>query len=407
MSKSPATVAYLDGIRGIAAFLVFIHHFLLVFYSSYYNFEISSSHLNGLEILFGRSVLSVFTNGNFWVHVFFVLSGFVLSRKYFHTNDTETLVSAVHRRFVRLYIPVAFMLILAYLMMKGGAFYNRPVSTIAHSEWWFGQMWTFDQPLERLLNCLYYTTMLQGDSIFNTCLWTLPYEFYGSLFVFAFLVLTHSTRYRKLMMVLMLVYFYLFQGGAYICFVAGIFLCYVEQWVAARKRKVVFLFPFLSMLLGLILGSYPSAVGREGTLFEHLGHTLLEYTIWYHTAGAFLLVLAFVLSPGLQRMCSLRCFRFLGRISFSLYLLHVIVIGSFSAWFFLVLYPLTSYNIAAACVLFATILVVLPIAWLMTRYVDEYGVALAARIYRCMAKRPSISPLNSEISEMRDHRGCQ
>ncbi len=391
MPRSSTTVAYLDGIRGVAAFLVFVHHFLLAFYCSFYTFDINASHIGGWEIAFGRSVFSVLTNGNFWVHVFFVLSGFVLSRGYFHTNNIETVVSAFHRRFLRLYIPVAFTMILSYMMIKGGLFFNSPAALVTHSEWWLGAMWNPTVPFEKLLSCLAYETMFQGDNSFDTCMWTISPELYGLLFVFAFLVFTHFTRYRLFLLSLAFMYFYTFHNTIYVSFVLGMSLCHTEKMVENRKNKGVTVVATVILLVAIILGSYPSYGGRAGTLFEHLGHTLLEYTDWYHTLGAYLFVLPFVLSPIFQQALSLLPFRFLGRISFSLYLLHALAIGSFSSWLFIHLYTHTGYHLAVAIVFIATTAVVLLASWLMTRYIDEYCVSFTKLVYQhLLAKRPEL-----------------
>ena len=134
MTKTVSKIAYLDGIRGVAAFLVFFHHFLLAFYSAYYTFDLNASNLPGWEVRYGQSLFSVITNGHFCVCIFFVLSGFVLSRKYFQSQKLEVLVSGANRRFLRLYIPIAFTMIIAYILMKAGLFFNVDVSKLTHSE---------------------------------------------------------------------------------------------------------------------------------------------------------------------------------------------------------------------------------------------------------------------------------
>jgi len=112
MQKPTNKIFYLDGIRGVAAFMVVIHHFLLAFYPSYYTLDKQASHINNLDVQFGMSLFSVLANGDFCVCIFFVLSGYVLSRKYFLTNQLDVLISGAQRRFVRLYIPVATALFL-------------------------------------------------------------------------------------------------------------------------------------------------------------------------------------------------------------------------------------------------------------------------------------------------------
>ncbi|WP_443147193.1 acyltransferase family protein [Paenibacillus sp. KACC 21273] len=78
---------YLDGLRGLAALIVVISHFVVAFYPSLYNGSIDSVHTQkSLELWISKSPFNLFYNGNFAVCVFFVLSGYVLSYKFFITK---------------------------------------------------------------------------------------------------------------------------------------------------------------------------------------------------------------------------------------------------------------------------------------------------------------------------------
>lgn len=334
--------------------------------------------------MYGLSPLSVLTNGNFWVHVFFTLSGFVLSRKYIQTNDPELLVSGMHRRFTRLFVPVAVSLLFVYVLMMSHAFSNVRVASITGSEWWFSHMWQFDAPSSKLLNCLFYSTMFQGNSIFNTVLWTISFELYGSLFVFAFLLFTHSVGYRPVLLLLVFFYFYYSNQSAYVSFVSGIYLAIFEkkrtQDAPPIRRPVA-----LGILaLALLLGSFPSNGNKAGTVFEHLGLTLLDFAPWYHIAGAYLLVYIFVARPSFQMITGKRVFKQLGRISFSLYLLHVPVIGSVGCAAFLAVYKTVGYHIGALTAFICSTVILIPLSILYTKYVDDKAVALSKRFYEVL-----------------------
>ena len=84
----------LEGFRGIAAFIVFIHHFLIIFHPDYYFGE--------------HTTINKFINADLAVTWFFIHSGFVLSLKPLH-NPLEAkniLWSQTKRRYLRLMIPV-------------------------------------------------------------------------------------------------------------------------------------------------------------------------------------------------------------------------------------------------------------------------------------------------------------
>jgi len=79
---------HLDGIRGIAAFAVFVCHFIQVFVPHVYYLDAAQGH--GLwEDEFATSPFNIIVNGNFAVCLFFVLSGFVLSHRFLDTGDLD------------------------------------------------------------------------------------------------------------------------------------------------------------------------------------------------------------------------------------------------------------------------------------------------------------------------------
>lgn len=381
MGNSESKIGYLDGIRGVAALLVFFHHFLLAFYSAFVTFNIKATHLDYLDIQFGKSIFSVLANGHFCVDIFFVLSGFVLSRKYILQPDIMVLVSAAQRRFLRLFIPVAFTLVLSWLLLVAGLYYNVPVSRIAHSEWWLGGFWNFTDPLARLWHCLVIGTMFQGDSSFDTSMWTMSAELYGSLLVFATLALTHQSRNRLFILLLLFTFFALTGRENYTTFLFGVSLNYAGKWAGKWSATARVIVSSALLAAGLLLGSFPAKFDVYGTVFENWPSFILAYHEWFLVLGAWFLVLAFVLSPRLQWVISLRFFRFLGFISFSLYLLHPLLLGSFSCYAFLQLSGYLDYNTSAVIVLILTLPLVLLLSWIMARYVDRGGLVWSRYVY--------------------------
>jgi peptidoglycan/LPS O-acetylase OafA/YrhL len=381
MEKTSGKVAYLDGLRGVAALFVFFHHFLLTFYSAYFTFDPAATNLHNLDIQFGQSVFSVFANGRFCVEIFFVLSGYVLSRKYFRENDPGILVSAAQRRFIRLYVPVAFVLLFSYLLMRCGFYYNVPVSKLTHSEWWLGSFWTFDNMGAKLWQCLTLGTMFLGDSSFDNSMWTMCIELYGSLLVFAMLALTHNSRNRLAIMALLYLFFAFTGREDYTAFLLGISLNYSQHWLQRVSRYVRVLIVVTLVAAALVLGSVPAKMDMSHTLFQNWPSELLVRKDWMLIYGAYFMVLAFVLSPQLQAFISKRVFRFLGYISFSFYLLHPVVLGSFSCFAFLQVQPHMSYNRAVLLVFVLTTAVTLPASWLMARYVDAPGMRFSKYVY--------------------------
>lgn len=69
-----------------------------------------------------KSCLSVLINGKFWVCVFCVLSGLVQGYKIFSMEGLDRLPKDMVKRYFRLSLPVFFISLIVYLMMKAKCF---------------------------------------------------------------------------------------------------------------------------------------------------------------------------------------------------------------------------------------------------------------------------------------------
>ena len=132
--------------------------------------------------------------------------------------------------------------------------------------------------------------------------------------------------------------------------------------------------PLLAFALGVYLLSYPSiGVDMAGTIYAFLPPA---YAVVYHMAGAVGLLIGVLGLPGLQRFFGAGAFRFLGDVSYSLYLLHFPVVATFSCWFFLGLHEKLGYHLTVGLDFLCTTALVLLAAWLGRRYLEPLGEAL-------------------------------
>lgn len=141
-------IKYLNGIRGLAALFVVANHFVVAFYPALYNSDINQIHTaSAVELLIAKSPLNLFYNGNFAVCIFFILSGYVLSNKYFSTMDNEVLVASAVKRYFRLLVPVFVTVLLVFFLMKISFFFNNKAGALSFSDWWLGSFWNFEPTL--------------------------------------------------------------------------------------------------------------------------------------------------------------------------------------------------------------------------------------------------------------------
>jgi peptidoglycan/LPS O-acetylase OafA/YrhL len=325
-ASSYSKTAYLDGVRGVAALIVFIFHWTLRFYPVRHGWGYKYDSLWLLP--FVRLLFS----GAAMVAVFFVVSGFVLAHRFIrrmHAGEYAELyaglTSITFRRAVRLFLPAFVSSLMAFVCADLGL-----VKVPAKVE---------GEPFEHSLSTYIDYVDSESDPFtwdmkagwYNPNLWTIAVEFRGSLVVFLLLLGLARCRIsvRLLVEAVLIIYSFSHKRWDVALFIAGMALA--EMDILLRKptglwrRRLVNSLLVLSLILGLFLAGYPQKHNTETPGYKWSKHT------WPFTAyrrrfwlamGALLIVGAMVFLPSVQSVFRTRPVRYLGRISFSLYLVH-------------------------------------------------------------------------------------
>ena len=369
-------LAYIDGLKGIGALMVYFCHFVFAFYYAAYSLSPEAAHTaSGLEIAIGKTPLNLLYSGNAAVCLFLVFSGFVLCLSYFSTGDKKRLGKSARRRYLRLMPMILMANIFIFLLMSLGLYRNAETAVLTKSEAWFAGFNQFAPDFLRMLYESLIGCFLQGSNDYNGVLWTIPYLFWGALAVYLTAYLAGGRRLRYLVygaLILILLKVDIYFAGVFLGFAASDFFCTQEKGMELWRRFWVL--PLLAFVLGVYLLSYPSiGVDMAGTIYAPLPPA---YAVVYHMAGAVGLLIGVLGLPGLQRFFGAGAFRFLGDVSYSLYLLHFPVVATFSCWFFLGLYEKLGYHLTVGLDFLCTTALVLLAAWLGRRYLEPLGGVL-------------------------------
>jgi peptidoglycan/LPS O-acetylase OafA/YrhL len=364
-TKPRSRLAALEAVRGIAALIVVFHHLAHSFWP-----QALQSHSPWRSLL----------DGSFAVAIFFVLSGVVLSIAFFERPSAEALADAAIRRYFRLTLPVLTSVVLGYLLLRSGSFANLAAAETMgrDSEHWLSHFYTFRPSLGEALKEGTYRVYLdyRSSHSYNTVLWTMGVELYGSLFVFGFLSLFGGLRRRWLAYCLVAVILHAHWPYT-MNFLVGLALC--DCYVRARRSQPNLEFGAVAGTIAMVGGVFVGS-GLPGWFGDWVGsNSLLARRLECQCVGAVLIVAAALFSPIWKRLLEFSWFSWLGRVSFALYLLHQLVICSLGSRVFLLLRHQCGYQAAALTSAGLVIIVSLLAAWAMTETIDRWSIALGRR----------------------------
>ncbi|KAK8090555.1 hypothetical protein PG994_000060 [Apiospora phragmitis] len=435
--KPPSSTEWLDGLRGYAAFFVVWHHISLIWFpwslhDGYAGRE--TDHL--LQLPIARLAIS----GPPHVFVFFVVSGYALSHKALKLlrqgpgkaeEAYAALASSAFRRHPRLFIPpVVFCLptpLIAYANGFGGtqagggqmpgaaakAMDPAPLATLG------AQFGDYARTVLQLADPLAHSS--DWTWIYNPALWTLPHEFRGSLLVYGtLLALSRCESSVRLLLVTGMAFWALyFVYWPQFLFLGGMLLADLRIHSRHRTQEEVGAEQVSSTLDGEWKpavthrsGSWKSIVTRKwDNQHVHAAVQIAMYIFVLYVLGAPPWHLGGDKAPGYFWLSQLvpsqyiaanlpdhfwRLFttpfaRYLGRISYSLYLVHVPILHGLGWWagkFFL---GITGSETDSGYVL--GVVAAVAVVWVVTiwaadlgwRYVDAPAVRFAGWVHRKVA----------------------
>lgn len=205
----------LEGIRTIGCISVFLCHFRGAF-------------LPDQAIwLIDHTPLMILTAGNSVVRILFVVSGFVISYKYFEIQRYEQVPKDMLKRYFRLAPSVIAANLFVYFLMKFGFMFHVQAAAVSGSEDFLGIFNNFTPNLVQCLKEALITCYFQGANGYIGPLWTMVYEYLGAILVLCVIYVCKGNYLRYLFYIVMFICF----SSYYNYFVLGMLICdiYVQQ----------------------------------------------------------------------------------------------------------------------------------------------------------------------------------
>jgi peptidoglycan/LPS O-acetylase OafA/YrhL len=379
-------IGHLDSLRGLAAVLVVFSHFI----NAFYPFAVFNStdvlfdklakytQISPIEPLFHQTPLAFFAAGHFAVCLFFILSGYVLSYKHLGRNGIRIrILAASLKRPIRLGGVVLLTIVLSYLFMRFNVYYNQQAAKLTTSIPWFDVYWQNTPSFLTFLSDLILHPFSRG-LIYSAPLWTIQTELYGSYLVFAYLFFLSNFKHRYLAIALLV---FLFRNSLYLGFLLGIITAEIEKKFQIKSSKSLNQFLLAILPIGIIIGSYPTYVepAKTGafysgfpTEFQRLGGG------GYSILGALILFVCVLFCSSIHGVLNRKFFNYIGSISYPLYSLHFILLGSISAALYCVLANLSiHHHLAVVLTLLISFPVMIASAHLANRWIDTRAIQMA------------------------------
>ena len=329
----------LDSIRGIAAFIVVLGHLLLLWP------EAERLHM---PFWIRVSPLRILVNGHASVILFFVLSGYVLSMPYLR-GERFKYANFLIRRVTRIYIPFAVAILLAAVLYS--------CSFPARSEYgsqWFHTEWGGQELTWKMIGYHLAMTGISNEMWLDGAMWSLVVELRISLIFPLLFALSRSTR--CFVVAACSIYFsttaiivsegWPLQTGDSLAGTVVVTLRFIPffmlgVWLAAHNDRILVVIERCSSLrlIGLaVLASSTFYFPTEVYNLENLGNggaimsagvlrCVMRYAIDILLGAGCGLLIVLVRNRGSNiRILNQTAVRELGKISYSLYLVHLPVL---------------------------------------------------------------------------------
>ncbi|MDP6979708.1 MAG: acyltransferase [Myxococcota bacterium] len=315
---SASRLEALDGLRGIAASMVVIAHAV-------------SALAKPTAAVFAlhQSPVALLSNGGGGVHLFFVLSGYVLARPAVAAIDSSGVTRTVGwlqfyaRRALRIHPPYVVGLLVSWLL--SGWIYDRSAPVEALSQTMIDLRRVHISPI-----ALFHALLFPGRAYVQLPVgWTLQVEALFSILLP--LLMLVATRVHWLVLIVVAIPLLgvpqetLFDFSRFaLDFAFGIAIWSERDALARLFERLHGVLRALVLVTGIGLLTSP--------VYFMLDHRAPVRSLVLYCAGAALIVMCTIHMPAVGRFLAQPLLGFIGRISYSVYLIHAPIIILLTPW---------------------------------------------------------------------------
>ena len=370
-----------ESIRGLACLAVVFSHLAMSFFPYLHHFDANDTTELAWVNALHHSPFGFLYSGDAAVFVFFVLSGFVLSYAILKSPDqvNDKIKSMMIKRYPRLMIPALISCLLIWSVFKVVDIDHHLVG---------GWLQAFTAQNFSLKQAFYEGTVgafLFSDSNINWVLWTMTIELMGSFVLFLLLYLYHYQKIAFFLASLLIPCLAYFWRGQGFCFGISSFIFGMYIYIYAQPLKNY------SAVIMLLIGLYFAGAHNTSNAYSWIHHILGDATYDYcNFIAGVLIVYSILMNPLLSKRLDHPVLVWLGKLSFSIYLLHLLML-------YLICIPLFNlflgwqwnYSLSVIVSAIAAILMTLWVAQGYSRYVDQFAIKVSNWLANTVLRKDS------------------
>lgn len=381
---------YIDGIRGIASMAVIFSHFAAVFLPGLFFFDSANTKF---ELFWLNSPLNALTNGSSAVQCFFVLSGFLLTRRVY--NSREKAAVSPLKTYAKYAGLIAPGIILAALLTAAGVMFNLEAAQLNPDLSYAADYNNFPFSFTSAVTDIFYRTFVTASK-YDAPYWTIRYELLGTLIVpCVALFASTDRRYTRQIYVFLAVLSVLMQAEAFPAFFIGALIFDLasadsgDSSVSARAVRYVFAHSWLKAAV-LVLALYFFTINFTNSgIYAPMKLPATRFNLGgpLRAFGFSVLLLYVIRNEKAKGILACRPLRFLGELSPFVYGFHWPVILSAGCGLYVLLHDTVSYGTAVAVIFFAVVAVTLVLARLYMKALPHLRGAIKTffrRLFRTL-----------------------
>lgn len=263
--------------------------------------------------LYSTYPLNIFWDGDAAVLYFFILSGFVLNESLQRKELVlKIIINFIRKRFLRIYPAFLFIFLLSILLFP---FFSHPTSN------WLALYWQFTPDWKNILQQSILLKRIPNEPTLRILPhdWTLSIEILISLFIPLMALIARKNSVLLLVIIYCLIKFFHIETFAWE-FGLGVV-------ISQQKEKLQKFMTDFSMWMKILLAILALLFLAFANISSQMTLQLDNFAIHSKSIGLSILLILLLSSKNIQSILENNFIHFHGKVSYSLYLIHFIIIA--------------------------------------------------------------------------------